>query len=218
MKLKDIQVGEEYAIIAPMTSTSHGLAQYRVHGRVTRVGVSGVVYGDWSTTTSTGKNYVEFEVLMDARGELSGGRYHHKMVRFEDGREVAAARHSGSGERFDTYRAPSSHFRMTWAENLVELGEDRKREAVEAIRVEQDHKTNRELRERLENLGVIEKDPFAGDHPQRLNWLVKLNRDQIIDLVERIDGALSLLHKSNAMTDFDARYEAEAVLIKEEKS
>ncbi len=160
MKLKDIKVGEEYAIGAPNRTYDNWRL---VRGRVTKVGVHGTTSGGWHSCMSTRACYVEFERIECEDSALADFTYRHQIV--EDsacGRTGGERTPSRGGLRpqeketvHDVLRAMGTHVQMTWADFMVRLREheEGERAAVAAKNIRS--RKAEEIRKRFQKLGFM---------------------------------------------------------------
>ena len=167
MKLKDIKVGEEYAIGAPNRVYNNWRL---VRGRVTKVGVHGITSGGWSSSMSHRANYVEFERIECEDSALVDYTYRHQIA--EDpacertGGERTPSR-GGLGPRkgeilHDVLRAMGTHVQMTWADFVVRLREHEEHEVKAAEAKDVRELEAAEIRERFQKLGFTAGEYHAG--------------------------------------------------------
>lgn len=182
MKMKDIQIGEEYAIGAPNTSSRYD-SWHRIRGRVTRIGVHGTVSGSWYSHMSERATYVEFEVVEDPSAARCGYTYQHTIVQDRDG-EHTPSRYTNKEKTVEVNRCLGSHVIMKWSDFVVAL-EEHEQDEVEAKRVvEQKEFEARDIRRRFKNLGLV----AGGFRP----YCFDFNTDDalvILDNLERFRGA-----------------------------
>ncbi len=158
MKLKDIKVGEEYAIGAPNRTYGNWRP---VRGIVTKVGVHGTTSKGWGTYMSHRACYVEFEWVEHEASALPNYTYKHRIVKDPAHVRTGGERTPSRGglrqqEKetvHDVLRAMGTHVQMTWADFVVRLREHAEGEAVAAEAKDVRTRKAAEIRGRFQKLG-----------------------------------------------------------------
>ncbi len=170
MKLKDIKIGDEYAIGAPNASYDRW---QMTRGKVTKVGVHGMVRGGWRSHWSARANYVEFEYVKDPGGIRGRGAYEVLLVRYENPKADKAAGYEGweSIERYDrsrleverkqVLRCLGSHVLMPWAEFKKLRDEHNANERACEERKEANRDKSNDITRRFADLGIHVSDGYA---------------------------------------------------------
>lgn len=185
MKMKDIEVGKEYAIGPP--NARYGTMS-RVRGRVVRKGVHGITRGArFHESMSDKATYVEFEAIDDPEVKGgTGGAYAMTLVK-----DSGATRTGGERARFHSFRRDqeekgfkstrclATHVVMPWDEYVTWRSEAKKNQE-EAERAKEQSKQERErIRDRFEELGfrpptIWDGFRFGQDETSRLLRAVEL--------------------------------------------
>ncbi len=130
MKLKDIKIGEEYAIRAPNSRYDRAF-----RARVTKIRVKGVRKSGWHYTATAGATHVEFELI----GKGYASKYEYSWVIGEE----CLPRHYGTDDRptEKRMRCPASHIIRPWAEEETAnaAAEERKAES-DRVKAERDER------------------------------------------------------------------------------
>lgn len=149
MKLKDIEVGKDYAIGAPNATYEEW---HRARGRIVKVGVHGVAGGYTYSHMSDHPTYVEFEPV-----DCAATKYRHKLIKdptqTPHGERVSRWAGDDKLERVVVYRCSATNVLRPWDEYL-EAKAERDVEATEARErriVEENHHAS--VKERFKALG-----------------------------------------------------------------
>lgn len=149
MKVKDIEVGQEYAIGAP--GRHYGFWHSTLRVRVTRLRVHGAVFNTWHYNLSSRANFVEFE-LVDDHGRVSS-QYEHRIVEDPEHGERVPTRGNETLKVHRKLRCMTSHVLMPWAQFEAERAAHEEHETKAEAAKEVRERKYVEMRERFEKLG-----------------------------------------------------------------
>ncbi len=184
MKMKDIQIGEEYAIGAPNTRSRYD-SWNRIRGRVTRIGVHGTTSSSWSNSMSERASYVEFEVIEDESAARCGYTYQHLIVKDSSypayGGERTPSKYGGNPNEkvLEVNRCLGAHVIMTWRDFEIAVEEHEKREAEAQHTREQKDFEAKDIRRRFKELGFR----AAGHRP----WRFEFDNEDALEILAQLD-------------------------------
>jgi hypothetical protein len=151
MKLKDIKVGEEYAIGAPNATYDRWS---RIRGKVVRIRVYGSVRGTWRRSQSSKPNYVEFEMEDCTRPGIPWMYQCHAdpapgSIRVFDDWYLKSEK---KGTK--VFRCPSTHVLLPWSEYEVMLAEHQTAQVEADARREQKEKDEAAIKKSFRSFGL----------------------------------------------------------------